>query len=142
MFENKSSGKKADTAAQLITWRSLRVTHHYVLFTISLANTWWDTSLPSGAHMGHLDELQKAEIVSKSKLVPSVFIKHITELITGNKSHNRGGRYRQVSLYLWLMIGWQDGETSNGISRKLLQRIWICQKIMEMHNTCLNKKSI
>ena len=24
---------------------------------------------------GHLDELQKAEIVSKSKLVPSVFIK-------------------------------------------------------------------
>ena len=28
---------------------------------------------------GHLDELQKAEIVSKSKLVPSVFIKHITE---------------------------------------------------------------
>ena len=27
---------------------------------------------------GHLDELQKADIVSKSKLVPSVFIKHIT----------------------------------------------------------------
>ena len=28
---------------------------------------------------GHLDEFQKAEIVSKGKLVPSVFIKHITE---------------------------------------------------------------
>ena len=27
-------------------------------------------------------------------------LKHITELITGNKSYNRGGRYRQVSLYL------------------------------------------
>ena len=26
-------------------------------------------------------------------------LKHITEFITGNKSHNRGGRYRQVSLY-------------------------------------------
>ena len=26
-------------------------------------------------YKGHLDELQKAEIVSKSKLVPSVFIK-------------------------------------------------------------------
>ena len=25
--------------------------------------------------MGHLDELQKAEIISKSKFVPSVFIK-------------------------------------------------------------------
>ena len=48
---------------------------------------------------GHLDELQKAEIVSKSKLVPSVFIKNITELITGNTFYYRGGRYRQVSLY-------------------------------------------
>ena len=28
---------------------------------------------------GHLDELQKAEIVSTSKLVPSVLLKHITE---------------------------------------------------------------
>ena len=27
-------------------------------------------------------------------------LKHITELITGNKSFCRGGRYRQVSLYL------------------------------------------
>ena len=26
-------------------------------------------------------------------------LKHITELITGTKSYNRGGRYRQVSLY-------------------------------------------
>ena len=26
-------------------------------------------------------------------------LKHITELITGNKSYDRGGRYRQVSLY-------------------------------------------
>ena len=26
-------------------------------------------------------------------------LKHITELITGNKSYYRGGRYRQVSLY-------------------------------------------
>ena len=26
-------------------------------------------------------------------------LKHITELITGNKSYHRGGRYRQVSLY-------------------------------------------
>ena len=28
---------------------------------------------------GHLDELQKADIVSKSKLVPSIFIKHVIE---------------------------------------------------------------
>ena len=48
---------------------------------------------------GHLDQLQKAEIVSKNKLVHSVFIRYITELITDNKSFNRGGRYRQVSLY-------------------------------------------
>ena len=26
-------------------------------------------------------------------------LKHIAELNTGNKSYNRGGRYRQVSLY-------------------------------------------
>ena len=31
--------------------------------------------------------------------MPLVFIKHITELITGNKSYYRGGRYRQFSLY-------------------------------------------
>ena len=29
-------------------------------------------------------------------------LKHITELITGNKSYYRGGRYRQVSLYIIL----------------------------------------
>ena len=29
-------------------------------------------------------------------------LKHITELFTGNKSYYRGGRYRQVSLYLEL----------------------------------------
>ena len=53
----------------------------------------------------HLDELQKAEIVSKSKLIPSVFIKTHYWIIAGNKSYYRGGRYRQVSLYLnqmWL----------------------------------------
>ena len=38
----------------------------------SITTTYWDTSLPPGAH---LDEIQKAEIVSKSKLVPSAFIK-------------------------------------------------------------------
>ena len=47
---------------------------------------------------GHLGELQKAETVSKCKLVPSS-LKHIIELITGNKSYDRGGRYRQVPLY-------------------------------------------
>ena len=41
-------------------------------------------NLPSGIllcllELGHPDTPQKAEIVSKSKLVPSVFIKHITE---------------------------------------------------------------
>ena len=29
-------------------------------------------------------------------------LKHITELITGNKSYNRGGRYRQVSTIRWV----------------------------------------
>ena len=41
----------------------------------------------------------EAGIVSKSILVYSVFIKHFTDLITGNKFYYRGGRYRQVSLY-------------------------------------------
>ena len=55
-------------------------------------------SLPSGA-LGHLDELQKAEIVSKSKLVPAVFtkthkwishtqaIKHIIEVVVTDRFH-------------------------------------------------------
>ena len=45
-------------------------------WNLSITTTEWDNFLPSGAH---LDELQEAEIVSKSKLVLSVFIKHITE---------------------------------------------------------------
>ena len=32
--------------------------------------------------------------------------KHISELMTGNKSYNRGGRYRQVSLYMGKQITW------------------------------------
>ena len=52
---------------------------------------------------GHLDEIQKAEIVSKSNFVPSAFIKNITELITSNKFYFRGGRYRQVSLYILII---------------------------------------
>ena len=47
-----------------------------VQWNLSITTTWWDTFLPSGAHLGGpWPELQKAEIVSKSKLVPSVFIK-------------------------------------------------------------------
>ena len=38
-------------------------------------------------------------MLARVKWMPLVFIKHITELITGNKSYYRGGRYRQVSLY-------------------------------------------
>ena len=58
---------------------------------------WCETCL--SLYKGHLDELQKAEIVSKSELVPSVSIKtHCLKLITGNKSYNSGGRYRQVSM--------------------------------------------
>ena len=60
----------------------------------------------SGAHLGakgHLDELQKADIVSKSKLVPSSFIKTHYWKNTGNEFYFRGGRYRQVSLYLILI---------------------------------------
>ena len=55
---------------------------------------------------GHLDELQKAEIASTSKLVPSVFITsvYITEQITSNKFNFRGGRYRQVLLYVFLGV--------------------------------------
>ena len=65
-----------------------------IQWNLSITTTLWDTSLPKG----HLDELQKAYIVSTSKLVPSVFIK--THYITGNKIYYRGGRYsRQVSLY-------------------------------------------
>ena len=47
-----------------------------------------------------------SRIVSKSKLVPSVFIKHITELITGDKSYYRGGRYKQVSLHHENAVVW------------------------------------
>ena len=43
-----------------------------IQWNLSKTTTKWDISLPSGAH---LDEVQKAEIVCKSKLVPSVFIK-------------------------------------------------------------------
>ena len=35
-------------------------------------------------------------------------LKHITKYITGNKFHHRGGRYREVSLYLYLLFcQWQ-----------------------------------
>ena len=51
---------------------------------------------------GHLDGLQKAEIVNKSKFLVQSSLKHITEWITGNRFYHRGGRYRQVSLYLIL----------------------------------------
>ena len=47
-------------------------------------------------------------------------LKHITELITGNKSCKRGGRYRQVSLYnivllmaptcLWAYVSFNNGK--------------------------------
>ena len=57
--------------------------------------------------------------------------KHITELITGNKSYNRGGRYRQVSLYI-ARPEWRSfcsfGNCSSGdgivLSSHYLNRFW------------------
>ena len=48
---------------------------------------------------GHLDELQKADIVTKVNWYLQSSLKHITEWITGNAIYFRGDRYRQVSLH-------------------------------------------
>ena len=45
---------------------------------------------------------RRQELLSRVNWYPQSSIKHITELITDNKFYHRGGRYRQVSLYLCL----------------------------------------
>ena len=47
----------------------------YALIKVTVKPVYNDHLMGYLMAKGHLDELQKAEIVSKSKLVPSVFIK-------------------------------------------------------------------
>ena len=58
-----------ETNAVLVAIVRIQQLHGYIHF---MKNTWFDMNLNA---KGHLDELQKAEIVGKSKLVPYVFIK-------------------------------------------------------------------
>ena len=60
---------------------------------------------------GHLDELQMAEIVNTSKMVPLVITKAHYSI---NHIYYRGGRYRQVSLYFAQCPSWgSNRETSD-----------------------------
>ena len=43
---------------------------------------------------------RRQKLLARANWYLQFSLKHITELITGNKSYYRGGRYKQVSLYL------------------------------------------
>ena len=56
--------------------------------------------------MGYFSAFWKADIVLSARVnwYLRSSLKHITEYITGNRFYYRGGRYRQVSLYIETVI--------------------------------------
>ena len=82
-----------------------------IQWNLSITTTSYDTSLSSRTHPGGPRPpgwaLEYRESYRMGNYVSSVCINHFTKWKTGNRLHNKGGRYYQVLLYLaWPIFRW------------------------------------